>query len=144
LYKPLQYLYTYRYKKADNFLVIVASIKVELTYGEIIVLRQPPPPSIPAGAFSTVMEFVVVKNQTAEGTYTFLVEVPIIIEQKIIYQGVLTDNNAKIITDLKAQIDARVKTNNEFSVTTIVYKPDNTKGGQVTSTISKDEVIEII
>lgn len=141
LYKPLQYLAKYRYMRKGN-LYIVASIKVELIYGEIIVIKNPNP-TIPAGKDSTILEFDVIRNQIANGTYTFLVEVPILIEPPITYSGNASDPDDAIIADLRAQIKQR-QGNNDFAVTTIIYKSDKTKGGQVTSTIAKDEPIEIV
>jgi hypothetical protein len=141
LYKPLQYLAKYRYLRNGN-LYIVASVKVELIYGEIIVIRTPNP-VIPTGKYSVTLEFDVISNQIANGTYTFLIEVPILIQPPIVYNGSSGDPEETITDDVRAQLHKRMGSN-DFAVTTIIYKSDKTKGGQVTSTIAKDEVIEII
>jgi hypothetical protein len=87
----------------------------------------------------------VVRNQFVEGTsYTFQVEVPIIIEPFITYSGSTSDPVSNVLSDLKVKITERCKPDTRFYITTIIYNIDGSVGGQGTATISKDDPIEII
>lgn len=145
-YKPVQDLH-FEYNENSYDLFIIAENKVEILLGEILQLVEVLPVTLPSGVFDTTLHIDVIRNSNQSGYYTAEKEIPILVDDKMEYQGP-HGNLAEKIEDIRSQIEAKLSVlppeSRFYSITAIVYKADGSKGGEVTSTIAQNGTIKII
>lgn len=145
-YKPVQDLH-FEYNENSYDLFIIAENKVEILLGEILQLVEVLPVTLPSGVFDTTLHIDVIRNSNQSGYYTAEKEIPILVDDKMEYQGP-HGNLAEKIEDIRSQIEEKLSVlppeSRFYSITAIVYKADGSKGGEVTSTIAQNGTIKII